>query len=175
MKAFKKALLLSSLLSSSAIYADSSFYVEGSIGSASHDNTIIDETATSFGLTAGVQLNPYFAPELAFANLGTYSVGDGVDLGVFTLNLGLVGSIPVSSNFSLLGKVGLSFWDIDAQGYGESITVTDGTDIYYGLGAKFQINEQVSIGGNYDIYRLDIDGGPEYEIDNLALTVGFTF
>ena len=160
----------------------------------------MDESDNTFGLTAGYQFNPYFGVELSYIDLGEISghlnldelipggfgisTDSNIEASASTLNAGVVGFLPLSPKFTLLGKVGLSFWEAETKYSYEVVddftgfvfeeeqgkTDEDGTDLYYGIGARYNINEQMYVGTDYTVFDLD-----ETSVDRLAVNVGFKF
>ena len=173
---FSHLIVLSVFVSPHLVFAeDTNFYVEGSLGSASHETGPFDDDDTSFGLTAGIQINPYFGAEISYYDFGEMEfelLGTDLTTEATTLDLAAVGSVPLSPQFSIYGKLGLAFWDVEASAPGASAS-TDGTDLFFGLGAKFNITEQVYVGGEFTSYTFEDDG--DYDVDNLAVKVGFKF
>ncbi len=166
--------------------SDPGFYVAGSVGQASVDETIdstfsIDDEDTSFSLSAGYSFNDYFAVEGGYIDFG--EVSDSFSIAGVTgkvkaeadgWDLALVGSLPVSEKFSLTGRAGYLFWDADikatATGLPSISDNEDGNDLFYGVGAEYRFTNQWSLTGGWDRYELD-----DVDFDNLHVGVRYRF
>ncbi|EAV46766.1 OmpA/MotB [Methylophilales bacterium HTCC2181] len=160
--------------------------VTGLTGTASLNE---DEDDTGYKLFAGYRASNNFGVELHYADLGEASlsgnIGDtfisnGVTYG-FTANgvkivqetksygAAATYALPLNDSFSLLGKIGFHRWDIeDSQGFDE-----DGTEPFYGIGASYQVNENVAIQAEFE--RFQIDSIDVDDIDLLSVGLAFHF
>lgn len=113
---------------------------------------------------AGVNVNPYLAAELRVGfGVKDYSIsGNGVtaELEVDYLVGGyIVAGIPNSSPIYPYAVLGATKAELTAtvRAFGESASVSDSdSDVSYGVGANFAVNEQVSLNAEYMSY-LDKD------------------
>jgi len=143
----------------------------------------VDGKDGAFKLFGGYQLNPNFALEAAFVDLGDVSYSgnftDGFGTAPVTggriqnsgINLSAVGVVPLGQSFVVFGKVGMFLW------YSEASDVTggfrfyseeDGADLSLGLGASFALGPRVSLRAEwerFDMSNTDVD----------LVTVGFAF
>lgn len=149
----------------------------------------VDNTDTGWKLFGGYQLNKNIGFEAAYVNLGsltanaTYSTPAGspvrssADADGFLLSV--VGTLPVSDTVAIFGKVGAFVWNVDATASTTLATVSasgDGTDLGYGLGAKWQINKSIGLRAEWERFQnLSVDGGPERDVDLLSLGATFHF
>ena len=172
----------------------------GSIGLSVVDATSdLDDSDTGFGLAGGYQVNPYFAAELAYVDLGDTSyqangtVTDGVD--TFDAGLGIeqsasgpvfsvLGIWPIGERFSLFGRVGLALMSVDADVNvsidGETASDSAGTDrsnMVYGIGGEFSLNRNFGVRIGWDRYAEvgsdDLAG--EVDIDLISLGLRYNF
>jgi opacity protein-like surface antigen len=152
--------------------ANASGYIGASDGQADIDESGFDNS-TSFSLTGGYKFTDNFAIEVSYIDLGdsdddiapVWTVeADGFDFSV-------VGILPVSEKVDLFAKVGAFMWDatIDEEGFGE-IASDDGTDLSYGLGAAFKLNENFNVSLQYQMFDLD-----DTDVSNISLGVGYNF
>jgi OOP family OmpA-OmpF porin len=172
----------------------------GSAGLSVVDATSdLDDSDTGFGLAGGYQVNPYFAAELAYVDLGETSyqangtVTDGVDtfdagLGIDQSASGPVFSIlgiwPIGERFSVFGRVGFALMSVDADATvsidGESASESAGTDrsnMVYGVGGEFSLNRKFGIRLGWDRYAevgSDELAG-EVDIDLISLGLRYNF
>ena len=172
----------------------------GSVGLSVVDATSdLDDSDTGFGLAGGYQVNPYFAAELAYVDLGDTSyqangtVTDGVD--IFDAGLGLdqsasgpvfsiLGIWPIGERFSVFGRVGLALMSVDADVNvsidGESASDSAGTDrsnMVYGIGGEYSFNRKFGVRIGWDRYAevgSDELAG-EVDIDLISLGLRYNF
>jgi len=111
----------------------------GAAGSSVLD---LDDDDTGWKVFLGYQLNPYFAAELSYADLGEFSETHAAGAGTVTNTvkpsawcLDGVGSLPFDSGLSLLAKLGACRWDDDM---GEN-----GTSPVFGLGARYDFSRHM--------------------------------
>jgi len=160
-----------------------------------------DEKDDALRLFVGYNVNDNFAVEGGVIGeleaSGTLSAGaytvSGLS-GILTVNstskititanesylLGGKFSAPLNDSFSVYGRGGLLWWDVDYNASGsvtyQGTTYTgafdsdDGSDLYYGVGASYAINDNASI--NADYLALDIEGD---DIDSFTVALGYKF
>lgn len=184
-------------------------YIIGQIGQSDIDAgqgvfaDSLDDTDTYFGIGAGFKVTNNLAFEVGYHNFGkaeasyTY-VENGFESGTETLELdsvsvAAVGILPLGPSASLFGKLGLDVWeaewkdgyqaDVDGSLYSESDKISDdGADLFYAIGATFDITSNASIFVEYQIHQFDLQGAAyesedgfydvDYEIDADVLSVG---
>ena len=129
-----------------------------------------DLTDTGLKLAIGNQFTPNAALEFGYADLGEGKVtAAGVSCKVDANGFGasLVGSLPVANQFSFTGRVGLFFWDANVTCSAGAVSVSDsdsGTDLAFGVGARYDITKTVSLRGEWEQYNLD-----DTDVDMLSL------
>ena len=71
--------------------------------------------------------------------------------------ISVIGGVEVASDLRLLGKVGYYYWDYDVYADGARSTreIDDGSDMMYGVGLEYGINEQMSLRAEYEKYDGD--------------------
>jgi len=174
-------LLLTLLLFSTAQTqaAENEFYLGVSVGenSIEQDNVIagddFDDDDTGFKAFAGYQFHKNFAVEANYTLFGdTEDSIAGIDTEVEfdTVGIHLVGIAPVAERFDIFGKIGFSYWDAKVEALGISDD-EDGTDFSYGLGARFNFNENISARVEYE--GIDVDDLDS--ADFISMGVEFNF
>ena len=159
--------LLATLLLPAVASADGRFFVSASVGqselSEDFDGFDVDDDSTAWRLSFGWRLNDYLALEGGYHNFGRFEEDFDVDgtpvrvsLKADGFTLGGVGSIPLGERFNLFGRVGAFFWDGDADLNGVTQATPEDTNLYLGLGVRYDLNERFSITG--DGSRYDLDG-----------------
>lgn len=191
----KKQFLLACVLGAFTLPAlADNFYVFGDLGQgkmeidAGNDFTL-SKNSTTYSIGAGYNVNQFFAIELAYRDLGNIkdrnNYFDGVDnytqtdkLSATALQASLVGSLPISDEFSVFGRVGVATIDADFK---SSYAYADGnnpdpetsseskTRGLIGVGASYKIAPQVTLRAEYNQYA-------KWDDTKLSgLTVGATY
>lgn len=156
-----------------SVSATAGGYLSGSIGKSDLDIVGIGKT-NSYSLAAGYAVNENFAVEAGFQDFGSVT-GDGASVSADGITLALIGSIPVTEQFSVRARIGLLSWDAKAVDGSLSASL-DGSDMFYGVGAAYALSESVEFTLNYDFYELD--GGEDdgsLDIDNMSIGVKYSF
>ncbi|WP_053981085.1 porin family protein [Marinagarivorans algicola] len=192
----KKVLCLSVALSTMSVmaatsYAEQQLKVFASVGSASHEfgdgNYAFDDSATSYGLGGLLRFNQNFAAEFRYDNLGeieqlfadnTGSHTDGLSLEGYSV--GVLGGIPVGDTASIYAKVGVMFWDAEAQYMNNTLYASDeDNSFYFGFGGEFMVSNEMSVAIEYTMMEADVTFGGNreqaYTVNNIALTLGYSF
>lgn len=133
------------------------------------NSTTTDNTSTGYKLFGGYQLTPNFAVEGGYFDLGRFNYGSSTTpAGTFSgntrvngLNLDLVGTLPLSDRFSVLGRVGAAY----AQNRGSFASTgfvpayigdsrRNETNVKVGLGLQYAISEALSVRAEIERYRI---------------------
>ena len=138
----------------------------------------VDDDDNVFKGFVGYELNPYFATEVFYADLGrTRLEGNNVantDLESNAYGVNVVGQLPITPWFTAFAKAGLAKWETDVDGnLGDSsldLKDNDGTDPVYGVGAQFNFDPFL-VRAEYERYDLDSD----YQIDTFTASAGLRF
>ncbi|SCA57323.1 exported hypothetical protein [Candidatus Terasakiella magnetica] len=170
--------------------SDSGFYVGGGLGVADIDGRICDQTTSgcedasaeneaqdtemAYQGFLGYQYNSYLAFEAGYRDLGQFNIYndapfDTIDLTMW--NADVVGTLPVTERFALLGKAGAVKYKMtrtDGDGGFQRYT-KNGYSYSLGLGASYQVNNNISLRTNYDFYP---DLGSNDELSNGLEPVG---
>ena len=171
-------------------------YVGLSGGQADYDTAVtqltgtaqLDDEDTAYKLFAGYRASNNFGVEFHYADLGEVSLsgntgdtfirGNGSAL-AFIVDGGKVAqeaksygvaatyALPLNDSFSLLGKIGFHRWDI------ENSSDEDGTEPFYGIGASYQVNDNIALQAEFE--RLQIDSIDVDDIDLLSVGLAFHF
>ncbi len=154
-----------------------------------------DDTDTGWKVFIGNQLNENAAVEFGYVDLGKITgsasgtvlgtpVSVNADVKAKGFNVSLVGSLPVSNEFSFMGRIGLFRWDIDATasanvgGFPGSASESDnGVDLSFGLGAQYDFSKKAGIRAEWerfqDVGNQDTTG--QSDVDLLSLSLVFRF
>jgi opacity protein-like surface antigen len=107
---------------------------------SSADNGI--DSVTSSVLTLGSKINDTFAIELA-STVSKPTDDNGYELD-HVQSIGLVADLPLTKQFSLLGKVGFGETKING------LNSFNETSLHYGLGVRYKYDRKLSIDGIYE-------------------------
>lgn len=158
----------------------SGFFLGGAIGAAELDDDgafsyfyDLDDSDTSFTLSAGYKFIPYFAVEARIGNLGTYSISDGFSqesVEVTSVTAHAVGIVPFGqSGWELFGQLGLGQIDFDCSGC-EDETVGSA-----GLGIRFSPTGHLSVGVQVDAYAWEEDDYYDFSISTMQFVLQYLF
>ena len=149
-----------------------------------------DDRDTGYKLFGGHQFNRNFAIEGGYFNLGkTRFNSNTTPAGTLSgqtrvqgLNIDLVGTLPVSERFSVLGRVGAAYAQSRAEftGTGAAAGVTardkaNGTNAKIGLGVQYEISNAVWLRGEVERYRVKTVSGQGRNIDMASVSLVFPF
>lgn len=84
-----------------------------------------------------------------------------------------ISSYPINDNGFLYMKGGLFNWEVDSNYYETNsnfLGQTRGTDIFYGLGAKYDLNARFAVSAEWERYQME-----ESDIDYLSTKLKFKF
>ena len=195
-----QSLLIALMLALTTQVHAEGMYVGLSGGQADYDTAVtqltgtaqLDDEDTAYKLFAGYRASNNFGVEFHYADLGEVSLsgntGDTFIRGngsayAFTVNGGKVAqeaksygvaatyALPLNDSFSLLGKIGFHRWDIENSS-GSSFD-EDGTEPFYGIGASYQVNDNIALQAEFE--RLQIDSIDVDDIDLLSVGLAFHF
>ena len=125
-------------------------------------------TSTAFSLFGGYAFNEYFAGELAYVNFGSADTSfPGTSVTGNAASLSAVGSLPLSSTFSLFAKLGYASASIEATG---NSTLTH-SDTNYGIGARYNLSRSVGVRLGYDNFKV----GDTSTKDSAFTSIGVLF
>ena len=141
-----------------------------------------EDTSLALGISGGYNLNEFFAVEggFLFAN-GFESSGMFVDGTTFsveteflTWQLGGRGNFNISEQFSFTAQLGFHRWDFeDSDSDGDSDSF-DGTDLYFGAGGEFHINDNLSLRSEWTRYLVEY-ANRNTELDSFSGSVVWNF
>ncbi|MEQ1916499.1 MAG: porin family protein [Gallionella sp.] len=169
MKKIAIVALLSAIVASPA-WADSTgkMYIAGDLGSASFTNANIgffgggQATFPNPGMirvAGGFHFSPMMALEVGYTMFGDSIVtvpGGSFNLQARSLHVAAVGSIPVSPQFDLTGKIGLTNNSYNLKSTGNAVVVAGATssqsDILFGIGAQLHLSSQMTLRAQYENY-----------------------
>ena len=155
---------------------------------------LLDEDDSGFKILIGKKIDKTISVEGFYADFGeaslTGNTGDNFDIGgttfVFTTNNAKIATTATaiganakfthafSDKSSIAGRIGIMIWEVTASVSGASVASSsasnDGTDLFYGIGYKYNINNEYAFTVDYDIYTAD-----DLDFDMIAVGVLYNF
>jgi hypothetical protein len=171
-------------LASSSVFAANPGWFGGiRIGTPSVDAPLVnlaeepDATLTVFRFPIRLKLGM----ELGFSerNDATDLSGTGLKLPAedrFGWQVLGVGSVPITKNWGVFGKIGAYRWNQELTSNFSSVVGTDPQPTY-GLGLKYDFSRNFTVSGEWDRYQLGPSNGarPDSEIDLLSIGLKYRF
>ena len=165
-------------------------YIQAQLGQSEFDvdYSISEDSDTYLGVGVGFKVTQNLAFEIGYRNFGeaedkyfdenfdykeTYSAE--------ALSVAAVGILPVGPSVELFAKLGFDVWDAEWKGRATNGFETikdkesdDGTDLFYAIGAAFNVNANTDIHLEYQRHSFEV-GETDLDTDVLALGVNFGF
>ncbi len=154
--------------------------------SNSHQLNIDENTETSFSLFGGYSPNKYFSLELEYQDDLAFGVDDMFagsslwfpdatieDFDSNALFLSGISSYNVTDSGTFYMKGGIFNWETTTRSFTKDIDEFDrseGTDIFYGLGANYDLNARFQISAEWERYQMEAS-----DIDFLSTEFKFKF
>ncbi|MBT9465038.1 OmpA family protein [Hydrogenophaga sp.] len=146
-----------------------------------------DEKDTAYKLFGGYQFNRNIALEGGYYDLGKTSFSSTTPAGAFNnstrrhgLNLDLVGTLPITERFSMLGRVGAAHGRTQSNYSGAGATAAgvqgsrdSKTDVKVGLGVQYELNRSMWLRAEIERYRVKTASAGRTNVD--VVTVGLVF
>ena len=170
---------------------DDARITRGLAGAGLATTSIIDrDRSTGFKIYGGYQLTPNFALESGYFDLGKFGFTANTsplgslsgDIRVRGLNLDLVGMLPLSEQFSLLGRVGANYAQTRGAFSGTgAVGVTNpspserGTNYKLGVGLQYALSDTWAVRGELERYRVKDSIGNRGHIDMASVGLVYRF
>lgn len=161
-------------------------YAGANIGRAEQKATFeglsFKENSTGFKLYGGFDFTKNYGVEGGYVDLRSAD-GSGNGAAVSSkpqaIYLAATGTLPLNEQFSLFGKLGVSFnhTKISAEAPGFSDSISDNqTTPYIGVGASFALDKKISFVAEYENFgKMAKDGSNNVKGDLLSVGVRFQF
>jgi OmpA-OmpF porin, OOP family len=192
MSTIRNKMLVAALLCGSALMAAppaaAQFYVGGSLGWSDYKsgNAVpmtsgsVDGEDTGYKIFGGYQFNRNFAFEAAYLDLGKASYTGSVGAAPLTggraettgFNFSAVGTLPLTQNFDVFGKLGMMMWETDASFVVSGVPGSqknDGNDLTYGVGIAYNFTPNLALRAEWERFKAVDD------IDLLSIGIAFKF
>lgn len=190
----RPALLVLSILASSMVHAQDFTPKDGvymGIGAGESKgnldlglpkkNLSEDHRGASYKAFVGFPLSPFWAIEAGYFDLGRFGYsGSSVGSSSATsrtngLNLDLVGTLPITDRWSLLGRVGAAYAETkDNYSNGNSQKNRD-THYKFGFGTQYAFTPDLTMRLEGERYRIDKIMGNRADVDVVSLSLVYRF
>jgi OOP family OmpA-OmpF porin len=180
MKKIVIAGLLSAFIATPALADDTGrYYVAADFGSATFHNMPGWSNPDVIRISGGLHFSPVFAVEMGYSMFGDSNTVDPLygpaTTSASSFQIAAVGSLPLSPQFDLIGKLGVAS---NAEDYSDSTGYSASyihSDLLIGFGAEFHVNSQVSVRALYDNYGKFDNFFPPMKASSLSVGVAYTF
>jgi len=177
-------------VSTPSLAQDTGWYAGVGIGQATYKDACdgiagpgisCDDTDMAFKILGGYQVNPNFAVEFGYGDLGK-TEASFAGLGSATIEASgfevlAVGIAPINQQWSMYGKLGFFRWDVDLKdGTGLIGSASaSGTDLTYGFGVQYRMTKAAALRIEYQQYNDAGDPNTTGEGDASVMGVGVTY
>lgn len=124
-------------------FAASDFYIGTDVGQTRIHEDGIKVKGTGVSVYGGYQLTPNVAFEAGYRNLGSDTV-QGVKIKGSAVQASALFLAPLSTDFSLFGRLGVNRVELKASAAGDSIKDSE-TKAFFGIGGRYALNQQVGL------------------------------
>jgi opacity protein-like surface antigen len=138
-----------------------------------------NEGDTTYGVRIGSYFNENLGVELGYTDFGSVNRGGG-NTRARGINLSLVGKLPLSPAFNLLGKIGTTYSDTDVSAAPVGVSgIVSGSEtgfgLSYGVGVEYAFNPKWSATLQYESQDLKFAGDRNERIGVTSLGVRYHF
>ena len=149
-----------------------------------------DDKATAFKIFGGYQMNQNWALELGYFDLGKFGITAATlppgtlngEIKVRGVNLDLVGTLPITENFSAFARVGAQYARTRDAFYGsgtryliDSSRSTRKTNVKAGAGLQYAFTPSLIMRGEIERYRVDDAVSGHADINAVSISLVFPF
>jgi opacity protein-like surface antigen len=136
-----------------------------------------DQGHTSYSLRGGRYFSSNWGMELGYTDFGSVNRAGG-STKADGINLSLVGKMPISPVFNLLGKVGTTYSRTEVSSNPASGIVAGSENAFglsYGLGAEYSFTPQISVVLQYESADMKFAGDRNDRVGNTTLSARFSY
>jgi len=141
-----------------------------------------DDNGAFWKVFGGYQFNSFFGFEIGYADFGKNeqtTTGVGSDTFDATgAEAVLVVTVPFTQDFGIYGKYGIYRWDVErvVTGPGAMSVDTDGRDITFGFGARYNFTKSFSLRLEWQRYQNMGDAFTgDFDVDTGLIGIAFKF
>lgn len=170
---------------------DNARITQGLLGAGlTTDSLSEDRRGTAYKAFLGFPMNPYWAVETGYFDLGRFGfTANTTPSGSLTgnarirgLNLDLVGTLPITDNWSLFGRVGAAYAQTNDSFSGTgAVSVIDpsprkrDTNVKYGFGTQYAFTPAITLRLEAERYRVNDAVGNHGDVDLITLGLVYRF
>jgi OmpA-OmpF porin, OOP family len=135
-----------------------------------------DQEDQAFRASAGGRFNNIFGGEIAYVNFGEFERGGG-KTDADALDLTLMAGVPFANNWSVFGKLGAIYSNVDVSGDAPGLDTggTNGWGWRAGVGLQMGLTQNWALRADLDRYELAVPGGGHDNVDTLLIGAQYTF
>lgn len=161
---------LATISATNQAIADDQFYVGVSASQAFVDERGLDDDDTGGKIFGGYKLNEYFSIEAAYYDFGEIE-DNGSNFEVDGPSLAVIGSLPLTKNFSILAKAGVHDWAVESSSLiSAQLSEDSDSDAFYGVGVDYSLTDKWTIRGEVERYEIE-----DIDLDVASVGVSFNF
>lgn len=144
-----------------------------------------NSSKTSLKIFGGFKFTPNLGVEAQYSDLGSRNLvvtNGGVQVGTGTLkgsqlSIAATGTLPLASNFSLFGKLGVSGNSGKANFSIPGVSSSENkSDLMFGVGVLYDIMPKVAVRAEYeDFGKFNKSGGSSVRVNNFSVGLQFAF
>jgi OmpA-OmpF porin, OOP family len=151
------------------------FYLGGAVGMTSFDDACpsgfsCDDEDTGFKFFGGYKFSPNLAAEVSYIDWGSLKASLGAASATADLTswgIAAVGMWPLNPQFSVFGKLGILFSEVQATGTAGSVS-DDDTELHLGLGAIYNFTRNLGV-------RAELEFANDSEARMVSIGVQYKF
>ena len=138
--------------------------------------TSCDDTEQAFRAFVGGRFNNIIGGEIAYIKFGDFTRGGG-ETDVEGVDLALMAGIPFGNNWSIFGKLGGIYSQVDVTGTAPGLATggENGWGPRAGVGLQMGLTENWAIRADYDRYRIKVPVNDRENVDTLLIGAQDTF
>jgi hypothetical protein len=177
--------ILLTMAGGAAHAAEQGFFAEVGAGFTTMDSGLdgvpgvsVDDEDVFFSIGGGYNFNNMFAAEAGYIDLGEASVsnifGDKATISADGFYFGPRLTIGVTEQLDAYARIGLLAWDAEVTSNFGLSGQDDGTDVYFGIGAAWNLSPQFAVGADWTRYATESDG-EDMDVDAFGAKLKFNF
>jgi opacity protein-like surface antigen len=163
------------------------FTVGGAVGSIDlgvmeGPGTVSDDDVQRVVIGGGFRLNESLALEALYLTNSENTVKTGATTETLDhsgVQLSVLVGAPLTSQFSLFGKVSANFMSVENEDSTTPANAMDDSGIHLGVGAglAFQVNDQMGLRATFErVMIADVGGsGGDFDVDQVAVSLNYSF
>ena len=163
------------VLSTPAFAQDDGFYAGINLGDGKPDintpNGTSKDSSLVVGGVVGYKFNKYLAIESQYTGIGKVTDKQNGSAKGDAISLSGLGILPVTDNFDLYGKLGVAVTKTSVSGIASMSDATR-TAVTYGVGAQYNVNQNIGVRLGWDRYNAGIGGTGNKNVDADVISVG---